>query len=151
MNPSPEAIAAQLGLPVSQVTDALLLKIAEDELFLHHLEICRTDERLMTILLRETDANVASRQGQSTQELLRRASLAVVRWASSGFRKVGQATYDRRLAACTACEHLVAPTGNLVHRLTGARSVCNLCGCETRRKAWLPTEACPIGRWQEER
>ncbi|MFI6497989.1 hypothetical protein [Nonomuraea typhae] len=151
MNPSPAAIAAELGLPVSRITDALLLKIAEDELFLHHLEMCRTDERLMSILLRETEATAASPQGQSTPELLRRASLAVVRWASSGFRKVSQAAYDRRLAACLACEHLVAPTENPVYRFTGARSVCNLCGCETRRKARLPAEACPIGRWGEER
>ncbi len=56
--------------------------------------------------------------------------------AESGMKSVPPTTHEQRLAVCATCSH---------H--TGAR--CKLCGDFTSRKAWLPHESCPIGKWPE--
>jgi tetratricopeptide (TPR) repeat protein len=52
----------------------------------------------------------------------------------SGIKVVSPEVHQERLATCAACPH---------H--TGMR--CRLCGLFTNAKAWLPYEACPIGKW----
>lgn len=180
------ALAERLGLPPRRVTDDLLVRIADDPLLLHHLELCRDDPALLDLLLGPESATPASTDPESTGpsdrpgradpgeptgrraadpdarraaatptgKLVGRAGAALVKWAASGFDRVGPDEYRRRLAVCRACEHLSAPpAGSLVHRLAGtaadSRSVCGLCGCDVRRKAWLATEHCPDGRWEE--
>lgn len=64
------------------------------------------------------------------------AALAMARFTASGFKTVPAPTHEARLKQCTDC----------VHR-DGTR--CKLCGCFTDKKAWLPHEDCPIGKWPE--
>lgn len=44
---------------------------------------------------------------------------------------------NRRLAICQTCEHW-------------KKGRCEKCGCFTRLKVRLPSEACPIGKWAAE-
>jgi hypothetical protein len=59
---------------------------------------------------------------------------SMTNWAASGFNTVSQERHDARLAVCNACKHHNAPR-------------CTVCGCFTDKKAWLPHEDCPIGKW----
>ncbi len=61
---------------------------------------------------------------------------SVAQFANSGFRTTSDEVQQQRLAQCNACEH---------H--TGTR--CNLCGCFTAAKSWMPHETCPIGKWPQ--
>lgn len=63
------------------------------------------------------------------------AAAAAAKFVGSGLKTVPAEVQNERLRACAACEH---------H--TGLR--CKLCGCFTNTKAWLPHEACPIGKWR---
>jgi len=62
---------------------------------------------------------------------------SVAKFAAGGFRTVTEEDHRLRLAQCDGCEH---------H--TGTR--CNLCGCFTQAKGWMPHEDCPIGKWPKQ-
>lgn len=149
------AIARELGLPVQRVTDRLLQKIATDSLFLHHLILCKDDPELQDILLRETavivETSESAKVAGSTPELIGRAGIALARWIASGFERVSEDKYVRRMEACNSCEHLSASPDKAIYRLMGGvpeiKAICGLCGCDVRRKAWPVTENCPDGRW----
>lgn len=142
-------IAALIGLPVPAVTDGLIARIADDDLFLHHLQTCKDDPGMLAILLRGVPADAPRHSGF---DLVRGAGVALARWSASGFRKVDDELYESRLATCRGCEHLTTPRGNtLLYRITATSraepSTCGLCGCDVRRKARLATEHCPDDRW----
>ncbi len=59
---------------------------------------------------------------------------SVSRFAASGFKTVDAALHGIRVGQCRTCEHR-----------RGSR--CALCRCFIDKKAWLPHEDCPIGRW----
>ncbi len=59
---------------------------------------------------------------------------SMAEWAASGFKTVSQARHDARVNACSSCSYHEAPR-------------CTLCGCFTEKKAWLPHEDCPLGKW----
>ncbi|OHB80459.1 MAG: hypothetical protein A2W31_16730 [Planctomycetes bacterium RBG_16_64_10] len=59
---------------------------------------------------------------------------SMARFAASGFRRVDAATYRARVDQCAGCAYR-----------QGTR--CQVCGCFVDKKAWLPHEDCPIGRW----
>jgi hypothetical protein len=149
-------LAEQFNLSSNQVTDALIAKIAEDPLFLHHLDVCKGDIKMLEILLGEAQStNQVTAVRPNSAELLARAGGAISRWARSGFRRVGADEYNRRLSICQTCEHLTfPPTNSVVYRLVGTptetKSVCGLCGCDVRKKAWLATERCPDAEFGEE-
>jgi hypothetical protein len=63
-------------------------------------------------------------------------------WAGSGFKKVQQHVYERRLAICRKCKFW-EEKGNL------GMGKCLKCGCG-KGKHWLPHEQCPIGLWGKE-
>jgi hypothetical protein len=100
---------------------------------------------------------------RSSLELVVKAGGAMVQWSRTGFARVAAETFERRFAACQACEHLVAPPDKLVYKIRFAKAsdprVCNACGCVASRKAHLPTERCPVAsaddpalnRWGEPR
>jgi hypothetical protein len=81
----------------------------------------------------------------SDGELVAGAAKALARWVFAGLKRVDDAVYERRLAACRSCEHLAKPTGSVLYALAGAgdERTCGLCGCVAAKKAALPTEACP--------
>ncbi len=60
------------------------------------------------------------------------ASLA--RFAASGFKTVDEPLHQLRMSHCSRCEYR-------------RDSQCALCRCFIAKKAWLPHEDCPIGRW----
>jgi Family of unknown function (DUF6171) len=59
---------------------------------------------------------------------------AAVEFACSGGDRVGAEHYRRRIAQCRSCSSL-------------KRVRCELCGCFVAAKAWLPTQTCPLGKW----
>ena len=63
-------------------------------------------------------------------------------WAGSGFKKVQQHVYEKRLAICRKCQFW-QENGNM------GMGKCLKCGCG-RGKHWLPHEQCPIGLWGKE-
>jgi hypothetical protein len=58
----------------------------------------------------------------------------VAKFAASGFKTVDGPLHQLRLSSCRACEYRKA-------------AQCSLCRCFIDKKAWLPHEDCPIGRW----
>ena len=61
-------------------------------------------------------------------------SRSMAKFAASGFRPADAEVQSKRMAQCHACQYL-----------DGAR--CKLCGCFADKKAMMPHEDCPIGRW----
>jgi hypothetical protein len=59
---------------------------------------------------------------------------SMAKFAASGFQRVDAEIHDVRVGRCAECEYFNEPR-------------CKLCGCFTDKKAWLPHEDCPIGRW----
>lgn len=76
-------------------------------------------------------------------ELATNFTVAVAKWAASGFKVVDGATYAARSAACAGCEHWSDTA-----RLGLGKCSAPGCGC-TRLKRWLATERCPLGKWRE--
>jgi hypothetical protein len=146
----------EVGLPPDRVTDDLVVRISEDPLFLHHLDVCGEDPEMLDILLREAGSNATTTHPPPTnKELLKRATISLTRWAASRFSRVSLEEYQRRLSICRSCTHLsTPPTDSPLYRLIGSspgsRSICGLCGCDVRRKAWLSTESCPDSQENEE-
>lgn len=150
-------VASELMMDVDEVTDLLLAKITDDDEFVYHLHLCKNDPELRALLLREVMASEPTEQAsQSNIRLAATAASALARWAVAGFGQVDEAEHARRLAICAGCEHLSYPPAKALYKLVGSqheKSVCGLCGCDVRRKAWLSTESCPDktmegGRWQ---
>jgi hypothetical protein len=70
----------------------------------------------------------------TTWEMASSFSSSMAEWAAGGFQTVDQGRHDARLAMCQTCSYHEAPR-------------CVLCGCFTDKKAWLPHEDCPLGKW----
>ena len=159
-NWSKARVAEELAIPLESVTESLLRRIADDPTFLYHLEVCRSDPQMMAIVMAETDQPSRDKDpinALTNARLLTKAGLALARWSASGFDRVHPEEHARRLRVCYSCEHLSSPANLLVYKLTSrsdSKSICGLCGCDVRRKAWLITETCPDksknegGRWQ---
>ena len=58
----------------------------------------------------------------------------MARFAASGFKTVDRESHELRVDACGRCP-----------KRRGNR--CLLCGCFFAKKAWLPHEDCPMGKW----
>lgn len=154
-------IADGIGVSPGEITEPLLRAIADDETFAYHLTLCKDDPQLFRVLLKEAENSARSRIPhppipESSLAVLNRASRSLAKWVASRFECVDAEEYGLRLAACTTCEHLTIPPGNAIYKmasLSGKKTVCGLCGCDVRRKAWLATERCPdvesgeSGRW----
>jgi hypothetical protein len=63
-------------------------------------------------------------------------------WAGSGFKKVQQHVFEKRMNICRQCQFW-QENGNM------GMGKCLKCGCG-RGKHWLPHEQCPIGLWGKE-
>ena len=65
------------------------------------------------------------------------ASLAgcMAKFAASGFKRVDEQSHRQRVGQCEPCSYR-------------RQNRCMLCGCFFAKKAWLPHEDCPIGRWR---
>jgi len=59
---------------------------------------------------------------------------SMVKFAASGFKTVDEPLHELRTGHCQPCEYR-------------KNTQCSLCRCFIAKKAWLPHEDCPIGRW----
>ena len=59
---------------------------------------------------------------------------SMARFAAGGFKTVDAALHDIRIGQCRPCEHR-------------RNAQCALCRCFVDKKAWLPHEDCPVGKW----
>jgi rubrerythrin len=50
--------------------------------------------------------------------------------------KVPEEVQAERFSKCEGCEKLYRPT-----------YTCKVCGCFMKVKTWMPSQACPIGKW----
>ncbi len=62
------------------------------------------------------------------------AAKSMAQFAASGFKRVSPEDHELRLEQCSQCS-----------QLDGSR--CKLCRCFADKKAWLPHEDCPLGKW----
>ena len=60
---------------------------------------------------------------------------SMAKFVAGGFKMVEPPLHDLRTSHCQPCQYRVD-------------SQCSLCRCFIDKKAWLPHEDCPIGRWQ---
>jgi hypothetical protein len=145
-----ESIAEGFGLSIEQVTDSVLAKMGEDPSFVYHLDVCKNDPEMLAIILEEAEQALPIPQpGLSSIGVMAKAGVAFARWAAAGFGRVEPEEYRRRLSICSSCDHLSEPPDRLIYKMvpTPGRSICGLCGCDVRRKAWLITEKCPDVAW----
>lgn len=155
-----EEIATRLGVHVDRVTEFVLLKVVEDPLYAMHLDACRGDAGMLEFLFKEVEQSERSLDSvRSIKQLANGLAVSLTRWARSGFSCVSTEEYQRRLAICRDCSHLTYPPRSiplykLVLSTMNERSICGLCGCDVRKKAWMLTEQCPDveiskeGRWK---
>jgi len=73
-------------------------------------------------------------QPPSLLKMAASATKAAADFAASGFKTAPQEVHDARTATCAPCD-----------QHDGTR--CQVCGCFTDKKAWLPLEDCPLGKW----
>jgi hypothetical protein len=59
---------------------------------------------------------------------------SMTKFVASGFKVVDEGSHQLRMNYCDPCEYR-------------QNTRCTLCHCFIDKKAWLPHEDCPIGRW----
>jgi len=62
------------------------------------------------------------------------AAQAATQFVASGFQTVPPECQQKRLQVCEGCKFK-------------QENVCQVCGCYLDKKAWLPFEDCPLGKW----
>jgi hypothetical protein len=73
---------------------------------------------------------------------VRKLAESMKTWAGSGFLKVQNHVYEKRMAICRKCEFWE-------ENARMGYGKCKKCGCG-KGKHWLPHEQCPIGLWGKE-
>lgn len=143
---------ANLGGPAPA---AVTRRVLEDKTFAFYLLFTRDAPSLQRRLL-EDPRNAAYERAEqeiSTAALVGSAVKAFARWGGSGFRRLDPAAFAQRWETCLACPKLVEAPDRVIYSgltiLTGDRRVCSACGCVAEKKAQIPTESCPLGKWPE--
>lgn len=160
------ALATLLNLSHPVDTEVLIGAI-EDPDYARNLIVSRNAPAFLNHLLAhppkrgEAAVGIPDGSGAGNAALVGKAAKSLWVWAKSGLAMVSDEIYQHRLSACAGCPHHTEPPQRMVYKLAGAtgRSVCNLCGCVTARKARLPHESCPsedperagFTRWGEPR
>jgi len=135
----------------------------EHEDYARNLLLASRNEAFLKVLLRTPPPirNEARAPGKSNLELIGKATNAMLKWAKTGFSKVTDDVYEKRLTACQQCEFLSHPPNQLVYKLSLTKgenkSTCSSCGCVVSRKARLTSDTCPevdpknpgFNRWGE--
>jgi hypothetical protein len=100
---------------------------------------------LAQLLARHTEAAAVA---PGTLATLSKAASAALKWGMSGLQQAKPWVIERRIAACTACDHLAPAPDTLLYR--GAKvvagpdaKICGLCHCLVNTKVALATELCP--------
>ncbi|MEM8501879.1 MAG: hypothetical protein AAF716_01850 [Cyanobacteria bacterium P01_D01_bin.1] len=85
----------------------------------------------------------------STVALVKKSSVALLRWGASGFQKTAPVIAEQRKAACMGCDQLTDPPNSMPYQITKAfagsdRRICAACGCVVAKKIQMATESCPL-------
>jgi len=91
-------------------------------------------KRQMSDRLASDNSSRASPKPSSAVRAAVSFAASMARFAASGFKTVDEPLYQLRMSHCRSCEYR-------------KDSQCSLCRCFIDKKAWLPHEDCPIGRW----
>jgi hypothetical protein len=95
------------------------------------------------------ESEVNARPVTSTVALVKKSSIALLRWSASGFQKTAPVIAEQRKAACMGCDQLTDPPNSMPYQITRAfagsdRRICAACGCVVAKKVQMATEACPL-------
>ena len=163
-----QELTALLGLGET-VSDRAYFRAVNDRTYLHNL-LCSRGTPLLETLLNDTGDYFSDKQpinhkntkvNRSPDKLLLRFAKSMIKWGKSGFAKVDEATYNRRLAACSTCNLLSSVPNQFLYKLVknkhGHSGICASCGCIVSKKALIATDTCPekhpgkpgINRWGE--
>jgi hypothetical protein len=143
---------ANLGGPApASVTRRAL----EDKPYGFYLLFARESPTLKRALLEDPRNAAYERAAEETPSasLVGTAVKAFARWGASGFKRLDPTAYDARWQTCLACPNLAKAPDRLIYNgltiLTGDNRVCSACGCVAAKKAAIPTERCPLGKWPQ--
>lgn len=144
--------------------EAVLHRALEDEKFAAYLVSMRGRPDYLQMMFNDPQNKqyeTRTSERRSNVKMLKKATGALLKWGKAGFKKVDDETFNRRFAACQACEHFVDAPDQLLYKVRMVKDVdtriCDECGCVASRKARLPTETCPardrgnggLSRWGE--
>lgn len=158
-------LTALLGL-MRPVTEAVFLKALNDRTYFHNL-LSSIETPFLEVYL--NSANNTRTEKQAAEVLPKRDSLktekillgfakSMLKWGKSGFAKVDEETYNKRLKACAGCSLLTEVSNKGLYKLVdGSSGMCASCGCVVSKKALLATDTCPevspdnprLNRWNE--
>ncbi|MES2134274.1 MAG: hypothetical protein V4506_18150 [Bacteroidota bacterium] len=157
-------MAAILGLKEA-VSEHVLRAAVLDPTYAHNLLVCKDDPGFLSHLLGNPPKPAVTDNTEpiSTGVLLNRAADSLMRWVKTGFSRVSEATYQKRLSACSTCPHLIEPPEKQrsLYKVAGAdeneKSVCGVCRCVVKVKAFRTSDTCPdadplnpgFNRWNE--
>lgn len=148
------------------VSEKVVRAILGNNRYAYHLVQCKDTPIFLNYLLEHPtiipEEALPSKNKISNGRLLAKAAKAFLRWGLSGFKRVDDTTFERRMTACFRCPYLIAPPNGAMYKLATVgmgeeNRICQLCGCIAARKARLPTETCPdftlekplVNRWGE--
>jgi len=143
---------ANLGGPAPA---AVTRRALEDKAFAFYLLFARESPTLQRTLLDDPRNAAYERAAQEAPSaaLVGTAVKAFARWGASGFKRLDQAAYDARWQTCLDCPSLVEAPDRLIYNgltiISGDSRVCSACGCVAAKKAAIPTERCPLGKWPQ--
>jgi|GEM_PF-2357364 len=162
---SKQELTALLGMEET-ISDAAYFRAVNDRTYLHNL-LCSRGTPFLEALLNNTnpDEQIVSNKDVEVNippdKLLLRFAKSMMKWGKSGFAKVDEETYNRRLAVCAKCNLLSGVPDQFLYKLVnnkqGNSGVCASCGCVVSKKALLATDTCPekhpekpgMNRWGE--
>lgn len=140
-----------LGL-AHPVSEEVLYSAIYEESYAHNLLICRNYPAMLEHLLANPplvpeEKRLEQLDQHSQMELVQKMGEAVVKWGKTGFSRVDEEIFEKRMHACMNCPNLQDPPENLVYKLAALtasnKKICSLCGCLISRKTRLPSESCP--------
>lgn len=146
-----EALGKLLGTD-GPVSSAVLARTLEDDHFASHLLISRFDKDLQALFLNDKNNKkyelIEEAPKRTNIALTGKAAKALMEWGKSGLQIASKELYEKRLRICEKCEFIKDPPDQLVYKVKLKREsdprICGACGCGVSRKAWLPTETCPV-------
>lgn len=147
------SIAKELGISEVEIPNSILYKIYSDDLFLHHLSICKDERDFLNILLKEQTLEIENESLPSNSELIIKLSKSIKNWIGTGLKRTNSEEYGRRISICNVCPNRVEPDNRFLYKMISSNYICKLCGCDIERKAAIQSEECPdkvnnsYGRW----
>ena len=91
-----------------------------------------------------------ARPVKSTVELVKKSSVALLRWGAAGFQKTDPVVAQKRRDACLGCDQLVDAPGSFPYQVVqkvfagSDQRICAACGCVAAKKILMATESCPL-------